>query len=295
MAKGWVAFDPFGSTTSALVPPTGVFLHGEAWPSPSGEYVASILDGRLSIYAMDGDTALASGEPGACGVVAAWAPRSNGRERILCSGGSIGAPNGSALRVFDFDIARKAFDPPAGRAGPFNAPFSPAPLTNTRRLFSPSADWLVVGAPEEGPTLLHVPSGSPGDIFFINAPVELGFSPDGRSLLIYDRDGLLWSPVPARAAQRTLSLDATGRHLAPPSLATCEEAVWASPDNWCGAPGALGHFVISGDSRAVLFEAEDAVWIAELGLMQQRPARRIAPLSRACGSACAGTSYAFAP
>jgi hypothetical protein len=288
---GWVVFDAFNYTATGIVPPNGVALHSVAWPSPSGEFVASVHDGQLWIYAMDDPlAALATSEPGSCAVVAAWAPRANGIERIVCSGGSLDAPDGTAVRVFDFDVGRRVFDPPAGRAVPLNGAFSPAPLTNTRRFFAPSADWLVLGAPEQGVTLLPVPSGSPElprptKILSVTAPAELRFSQDGRSLLVYDRDGLLWSPVPPSPLQSTLSLDGAGRRMAPPRLGTCEEAVWASPDN----------FVISGDSKSVLFEADGALWVADLGLAHDRPARRVAPLVSACGPSCVAATYGFAP
>jgi hypothetical protein len=299
---GWVAFEASYYTATDLVPPAGVAQHALGLASPSGEYAGSVRDGRLSVYAMGNALEpLASSEAGSCAVLAAWAPRANGVERILCSGGTLETPDDGTLRVFDFDVSRRAFDPPAGRDVPLAGASAPSPLANTRRLFSPSADWLVLGDPEErGVGIFPVPWGSPGlppasSLVTVLAPAEMRFSPDGHSLLIYDAAGLTWMPIPSSSLQTTLSLGDNGSRLAAPSLLTCEEAVWTSPDNWCGAPASLGHFVISGDSKSVLFEAEEQLWIADLGIALERPARRVAPFSGACGSSCAGSSYGFAP
>lgn len=304
---GWVAFDASYYLATSLVPPAGVAQHVGAYTSPSGEYAGAVRDGRLSVYAMDDAIdPVATSEAGSCAVLAAWAPRANGVERILCSGGTLEAPDDASLRVFDFDVARSAFVPPAGRDVPLEGMAPPSRLANTRRLFASSADWLVVGAPqrgvapERGVGVFPVPWVSPrlplaSDLLTVAAPAEMRFSPDGHSLLIYDAEGLLWMPIPPRSTQTTLSIDEAGRRMAPPSLASCEEAVWTSPDNWCGAPASLGHFMISGDSKSVLFEAEEQLWIADLGVTGDRPARRVAPFSGACGSSCAGPSYAFAP
>jgi hypothetical protein len=79
-------------------------------------------------------------------------------------------------------------------------------------------------------------------------------------------------------------------------LATCEEAPWISPDNWCGAPHTLSHFALSADSKSVLFEGgDDSLWVTDSSALPQRPARRLAaPLAR-CAPPCPGVSYAFQP
>ena len=299
--SGWVAYDGFTYKATAILPPSDAATHAAAWTSPSGEYVATTDEGRLAIAAMDQlGPALATTDPGSCAVVAAWAPRSHGMERILCSGGSIDVPDGTALRVFDFDLARQVFDPPAGRAIPLNGLFSPAPLNNTRRMFTASADWLVLGAPDPGVTLTSVPFENvdlprPLVQLSVNAPAEMSFSPDGRSLLIYDRAGLIWRPVPASAFYSRLSLDGSNQPMTPPSLVPCEEALWASPDKWCGAPSSAAHFLISSDSRSVLFEADGALWVSDLGIARDLPPRRVASLPGACAASCSGSSYVFVP
>jgi hypothetical protein len=297
---GWVVFDGFAYTATALVPPNSVALHAVAWASPSGEYAASINVGALSIYAInDAGVALATTEPRSCAVVAGWAPQANGFERIFCSGGSLDAPDGNQLRVFDFDLERRVFDPPAGRGVPLNGLYVPAPLANTRRFFSSSADWLVLGAPEQGVALLPIPWGAPTlpratAQLSVSARAELRFTPDGRLLLIYDENGLRSWTLPG-PEQSTLSLDDAGGLLAPPNLAACTEAVWASPDNWCGAPTTLSHFAISRDSKSVLFEGDQGLWVADLGLTHDRAARRVALRAASCGSSCVGVTYDFAP
>jgi hypothetical protein len=298
---GFVAYDAFAYKATGLSS-SDVAPHSGAWTSPSGDYAASTSeDGALSMFGMsDPGAALATTEPGVCPVVMAWAPRANGIERLLCGGGLADAPDGTGLRVFDFDVTRQVFDPDAGRAVPLNGALSPSPLTNTRRFFTASADWLVAGDPERGVAVLSVPSGAvevsrPLTSIKLVAPAELRFAPDERSLVYYDQGGLVWQPVPYGAVHSLLSRDGTGAVMKPPQLATCEEAVWASPDNWCGAPSSLGHFLISEDSRSILFEANAALWVTDLGISQERLPRRVASLPAACGSRCAGGSYAFAP
>jgi hypothetical protein len=299
--SGWVAFDAFFYATTALVPPDGMAVHPGAWASPSGSYVArTSLDGQLSVYAMANDLEpLASTEIGSCPVVVAWAPAAEGVERIVCGSGTVDTPDGNALRMFDFDAQRLVLDPPLGRAVPLNGAYIPSLLNNTRRFFSPSADWLVLGQPAEGIALLPIPRGTPGlprafAVLSVTAPAELGFTPDGRSLIVYDQNELRRIPVPPGLDGSRLSFDESGPIEPPPNLTTCEEAVWASPDNWCGAPQTRAHFSVSQDSTAALFEATAGLWLADL-LSPGRPARRVASSVPSCGAPCPGLSYAFQP
>lgn len=298
---GWVAFDAFYYTATSLVLPDRVAVFNTGWVSPSAEYVGTVQAGALSIFSIDDDgAALAATESGVCPVVVAWAPRARGVERIACGSGSVDAPDGGSLRVFDFDVERRVFDPPGGRAMPLNGAYTPAALTNTRRVFSPSADWLLIGPPQEGVAILPIPWGTPGlprasAVLSVAAPAELRFAPDGQSLIVYDQSDLRHGSIPPGPQWAYLSYSEAGPVAPAPNLTSCEEALWASPDNWCGAPETQSHFIVSHDSSSALFEGADGLWWVDLSARPNLAARRIAAQLPGCGGACAGLAYAFQP
>ncbi|MEO8178240.1 MAG: hypothetical protein ABI895_05340 [Deltaproteobacteria bacterium] len=298
--SGWVAFDGFSYSTTALRSPDALVLLGVAWTSPSGLYAAAASpDAQLSLFSLDQLEPLAVTEPGVCEVVVAWSRGLDGAERIACSKGSIDAPSGEDLSVFDYLPAQQRFEPGAGRRLPVNGSYVPAPLGNTRRVFSPAADWLLVGAPA-AMALAPLPASTPSlprpiDSISVAGHAEVEFTPDGHFLLVYDDHGLRRSPVPAGLGGAFLSEDAQGNVLPPAALSTCEEALWASPDNWCGAPRSLSHFAISSDSKSVLLETGDGgLWLSDLSAAPQRPAQRLAARLGRCAGACPGVRYAFA-
>jgi hypothetical protein len=299
---GWAAFDAFYYTMTSLDPPDRIAQLGVAWTSPSGAYAAAISpDGALSMFAIENALEpLATTDTETCAVLVAWAPAIGGRETVLCSSGSLDAPDGGRLTVFVFDTALRRFDPPAGREVPTNGENEQAPLTNTRRFFSASGEWLSFGAPGSGVTLLSVLSNSSGLprptlTLSVDAPAELRFAPDGRSLLVYDQNGFRRSPVPPGPSGSILSRDASARLVPPPNLATCEEAIWASPDNWCGAPETRAHFVVSSDSKSALFEGDGGLWLADLSAAPDSAAARVAERVAACEPPCRSVTYAFQP
>jgi hypothetical protein len=298
--SGWVAFDAFSYSTTALRSPDALVQLGAVWTSPSGLYAAGTADAQLSLFALDQLEALAVADPGACEVVVAWSPGLDGAERIACSRGSIDTPSGEDLSVFDYLPAQRRFAPGAGRRLPVNGSYLPAPLANTRRVFSPAGDWLLLGAPPSL-ALAPLPASTPSlprpiDSVSVTGHAEIEFTPDGRSLLVYDERGLRRSPVPAGLGGAFLSEDDQGNVLPPAALSSCEEALWASPDNWCGAPHALSHFAVSSDSKSVLLETGDGgLWLSDLSAAPQRPAQRLAARLGRCSGVCPGVRYAFAP
>jgi hypothetical protein len=297
--EGWVATSAFSYNVTARTGSNSV-TYGTAWISPSGVYAATTDDRVLSLNALSAQAPLVA-LPDACGVIAAWGATPDGTERIVCSEGSLLSPNGENLGVFDYHPGRDAFEPALGRRLPLNGSYIPGALANTRRMFSPTGDWLLLEARAETVVLARVPAGTtslppPVDEVSVPGAAEVQFRPDGRALLIYDQYGLRSWPIPYGIGAASLSSDAADHLVPPPALFTCEEEFWASPDNWCGAPRTLSHFGVSSDSTSVLLEGgDDSLWLTDLASVPQRATQRVATHLAPCPVSCAGSAYAFQP
>jgi hypothetical protein len=256
----------------------------------------------LTLSSLGAPDPVAVSADGACPLVAGWAPAPDGTERILCSGGEDYLnPSGEGLTLFDYDPAQQRFELPSGRALAANSLYQPGSLSNTRRMFSPAGDWLLFGKTGNVAFLQQVPTGTsnlPAQLseLSIGGAAELRFAPDGHSLFVYTQHGLRREPIPPGLGGAALSAGADGQDVPSPNLFTCEEAPWASPDNWCGAPETLAHFVLSRDSQDVLFEdGSGGLWLSDQSAVPQRAAAHLAESLATCPVACAGVSYAFQP
>jgi hypothetical protein len=302
---GLVSFDPRLLIITALNlsgDREDMLPHGDAWVAPSGSLVAKTRDnGQLRMFDLGDTSRQRELTERPCAVVVAWgSPLAGGqRERLVCSDGTVAAPTGENLSVVDYDTLGESF---VARPIPLSGTYVPALLANTRRVISPSGDWLLIGSPSNGVAVVDISTTSPvipapQNEIQLSTPAEIEFAPSGRAVAVYDKTGLFTYPIPIAAGKRDLS-DITGALRAePPSdLFTCQEDALESPERWCGAERIPGHFKWSRDSQGLLFEdAAGTLWLGELGSSPPRASIQVASRIVACPAPCTARPYAFFP
>ncbi len=300
--RGLISFDPGLLAITALDlsgQQEDMTPHGEAWVSPSGNFVGKTTDdGRLQVFDFGGASARWELPQRTCGAVVSWAPPIEGIERLICSDGPVAAPTGENLRVVDLDTAESSS---IVRSVPTNGTYIPDALANTRRVISPSGNWLLVGSPANGVAVVDISTTSPvipapQNELTLSAPAEIEFAPSGRAVAVYDATGLSQYTIPIAFGKTKLS-DVNGQRLEPPSdLSTCQENALELPERWCGAERIPGHFKWSHDSQSLLFEdASGSLWLADPRSSPQRSPLLVTSTIASCAAPCRERPYAFLP
>jgi hypothetical protein len=246
------------------------------WLAPSGRWTAVVYEGTLEVYGLiSTDFVDVEGDP-TCNDVITWSsPLAGGRERIACAADGF-------IRIFEVSES-----PPLVRVTGEIA--FDGDVTGSRRGFSPSGRWLVVGdgQPEfsafdlaSEPPLLLAPS-----LTFAAGPVELAF-PSGRDVVtLSGADSLREHAIGGGFAGSFPTAVAAPR-------TACSEAYWARPRSWCGAATANEHFSYAAGARTLLFQPSSrALSIAEAGVDFE--ARTVVERLGDCGVGCLGRAYAF--
>jgi hypothetical protein len=167
------------------------------------------------------------------------------------------------------------------------------PLTDVRRAFSASANWLIFGYPAGGFYTLDIASNEADPVKFIHpdssAGLALATKRDAVALL--GADALLQYVLP-RTLDGFRNYASHGGVTA--SAERCEEFGAA---RWCGAPRVADQLTYSSDDHSLLFEGPTGVlWLAEMtALPNPSAARQLTALLPHCGLGCKGDEYAFQP
>jgi hypothetical protein len=266
-------------------------LHGSDAVSPSGAYTASAKDGRLQLfhaYDTSFGTNVSPWKTGeGCGQILGWATT---KERIAClDPGDPNNPNDSTVRIFTLGVGGISL---GSEAVTNSQPYVSDSWSTSRRLFSPSGDWLALTT-RARLYLGYFGSGVSSVVWTNELPetasaMEMAFSPDedllglqsGQDLYLFEPQELGNVKVPIGQLSGTAS--------------ACQEERLATP-TWCGSDRANRQFVWSPRSDSIAFvNSSGALRIEDLRIRPIVPVVGGVDATLHCVDTCVG-GFRFQP
>lgn len=295
--------------------------HGGRTVSPSGRVTAGVSSATLDLYRAEHRDLVASGAPGECPKLLAWAAE---KERLVCVRDVPADSQGhkhSELRIFDLaadnslsvapveGYCEKDVNSPASTNNCGSLyDYTVANSALQPRIFSKSGNWLAfapsTATPASSPLYLADLRSAPfrldsKRLAFTSAGNEtsatkLSFSPDERYLLRLLSGVLTVHSVSTLAAFPLSGFDVD----APDDNPVCSDDFASAPDRWCGSESRATPFGWAPSSRFMAFRSRDsanaeALTVVDLTPFPSAVVHHDFP-APGCGTKCSG-QFAFQP